>query len=238
MEKRLQTVLAHAGVASRRHAAELIESGKVQVDGRSVTEKGFRIDPQKHEILVNGRPIPTEEKKYYFLFNKPKNVISTVSDTRGRKKVTDFFKDINARLYPVGRLDKDTTGIIVITNDGEMAHKLAHPRFQTEKAYRVDVEPCVSIEDIRRIERGIELDGKVTAPCRIKLLNKSKERAVYRVHLREGRKRQIRRMFEAVGARVMELKRVRYAGLTLGRLQEGEFRNLTEKEVDSLKGLR
>ena len=133
MSKRLQTVLAHAGVASRRHAAELIESGSVKVNGKTVTEKGYRVDPDVHEILVDGRPIRKEEKKVYFLFHKPRDVISTVSDTHGRKKVTDFFKHVKARLYPVGRLDKDTTGLLLITNDGQVTHKLAHPSFEIDK---------------------------------------------------------------------------------------------------------
>ncbi|RKY43161.1 MAG: pseudouridine synthase [Candidatus Makaraimicrobium thalassicum] len=234
--KRLQSILAHAGVASRRHAAEFIANGRVKVDGRSVTEKGLRIDPAKHEILVDGRALPKEEKKYYFLFNKPGNVISTVRDTHGRKKVTDYFKEINARLYPVGRLDKDTTGALIMTNDGKLAHRLAHPGFEIEKEYRVTVSRCVSRDDIRKIGKGIEVEGKITAPCEIKLVKKDLKAAVYRVKLHEGRKRQVRRMFEAAGAVVTGLKRSRYAGLTLRGLKQGEFRPLTEKEVARLRG--
>lgn len=236
-KKRLQTVLAHAGVASRRHAAELIEKGKVKVDGRQVTERGYRIDPDEHEILVNGCLIPGEEKKYYFLFHKPGNVISTARDTHDREKVTDFFKKVNARLYPVGRLDKDTTGILIVTNDGELTHRLSHPSFEIEKEYTVTVEPYPSRDDIRRIERGIMIDGSATAPCEIKLLRKKGKSAVYRVKLHEGRKRQIKRMFEAAGARVAGLKRNRYAGLTLRGLKEGEFRELTGKEIKKLRSL-
>jgi 23S rRNA pseudouridine2605 synthase len=238
MKKRLQTVLAHAGVASRRHAAQLIESGKVKVDGLAITEKGFKVDPVGHEILVNGRPIPAEEKKYYFLFYKPKGIISTVSDTHGRKKVTDFFKNISARLYPVGRLDKDTTGILILTNDGELTHRLAHPRFEIEKEYRVKVAPCITGDDIRKIEHGIALEGKLTSGCEIKVERKNQKEAICRIKLHEGRKRQVRRMFEAVGVKVMELKRTGYAGLTLKGLKEGEFRELTKKEVERLRNPR
>ena len=237
MKKRLQTILAHAGVASRRSAVLLIEAGKVEVDGVCVTEKGFRADPGKSKILVDGRPLSGEEKKYHFLFHKPGNVISTVSDTHGRRKVTDFFKGINARLYPVGRLDKDTTGILIITNDGTLTHVLAHPSFEIEKEYRIKVEPCVARDGIQRIERGIKLDGRTTSPCEVKLERKTRAEAVCRIKLHEGRKRQIRRMFEAVGVRVTGLKRTRYAGLTLKGLKEGEFRELTQKEVNRLRNL-
>jgi len=207
------------------------------VNGLPVTDKGFRLDPAKHEILVSGRPLSGEEKKYHFLFYKPKGVISTVSDTHGRKKVTDFFRDINARLYPVGRLDKDTTGILIVTNDGKLTHRLAHPSFETEKEYAVTVEPFITGSDIRKIERGIRIDGKLTSPCRVKLERKSGKAGVYRIKLHEGRKRQVRRMFEACGARVVQLKRTGYAGLTLKGLKEGEFRELTRKEIERLREL-
>ncbi|MEA3489552.1 MAG: pseudouridine synthase [Candidatus Omnitrophota bacterium] len=234
--KRLQTILARAGLSSRRGAVQFIEDGRVKVDGRTLTEKGARIDPDKHEIRVDGHPL-SKEKKFYFLFNKPKNVISTVRDTHGRKKVTDYFKVLKARLYPVGRLDKDTTGILIITNDGALTHRLSHPGFEIEKEYEVKAEPGVRQSDILKIKRGIELDGKMTAPCEIRRLGKSGGGAVYRIKLHEGRKRQIRRMFEMVGSRVTSLKRVKYGGLTLGRLKEGEFRELTSREIQRLKSL-
>ncbi|MGB3111664.1 MAG: pseudouridine synthase [Candidatus Omnitrophota bacterium] len=237
MKKRLQTVLSHAGVASRRRAVELIESGRVEVDGRIVTEKGFKLDPARHKVLVDGRPIRAEEEKYYFLLNKPKNVISTARDTHSRKKVTDFFKNVDARLYPVGRLDRDTTGALLITNDGQFAHKLAHPRFEIEKEYLVTVDKAPTGEEIKKLERGIYLYGKRTAPCKIGLVGKAENKAVLRVSLHEGRKRQIKRMFEEIGRKVVELKRAKYAGLTLGKLKEGEYRELTDSEVKRLKSL-
>lgn len=237
MKKRLQTVLAYAGVASRRQSAKLIEEGYVRVDGQTVTEKGMRVDPGKQVVLVNGRPLPGEEKKHYFLFNKPGDVISTAKDTHGRKKVTDFFKSVKARLYPVGRLDKDTTGALIMTNDGSLAHKLAHPSFEVDKEYRVTVRESASAEDTRRIEKGVELDGRNTVPCSVELVKKGPKGAVYSIKLHEGRKRQIRRMFEAVGSAVVKLERVRYAGLTLKGLKQGEFRELTEREIKRLKEL-
>ena len=237
MCRRLQTVLAHAGIASRRKAAELIERGKVKVDGRTVFEKGMRVDPRENVVFVDGRRIQEEEKKYYFLFNKPSGVISSAKDTHDREKVTDFFKHIKARLYPVGRLDKDTTGLILITNDGELTHKLSHPSFEVEKEYRVVVKPFVKDSDIKKLQRGIEVEGKLTAPCTIKLLKRDQSLGVYKVQLHEGRKRQIRVMFETVGSKVTSLERNRYAGFTLRRLKPGEYRELTEKEINRLKKL-
>lgn len=236
MIERLQSVLSHAGVASRRHAAELIELGKVSVDGQVVRERGFRIDPAKHEITVNGRAIPKSSGKFYFLFNKPKGVITTVTDTHGRRKVMDYFPGIKVRLFPVGRLDKDTTGLLIVTNDGDMAHRLTHPSFEIDKEYEAVVLGQVLQRDISRIESGVRIEEGMTSPCRIRLLGMVAAGSRYGIIIHEGRKRQIRRMFESVGAKVLELKRVRYAGLTLGKLKEGEYRVLTSKEVSALKG--
>lgn len=238
MEKRLQTILSHAGVASRRHAGKIIEDGKVSVNGRVVTEKGFRVDPEKDAVTVSGDPIGKEEKKYYFLFNKPEGVISTAIDTHDRKKVVDFFKKVDARLYPVGRLDKNTTGLMIITNDGSFAQKLSHPSFEVEKEYSVTITGNLTQKSIRKIMSGIRVEGKVTSPCKVERLESSPGGdSSYKVILHEGRKRQIRKMFKAVGFNVGRLERTKYAGLTLKGLKRGEARPLTEKEVDKLKGL-
>ncbi|MFH1847338.1 MAG: pseudouridine synthase [Candidatus Omnitrophota bacterium] len=235
MEKRLQNILAHNGIASRRHAAELIESGKVKVDGCVVQEKGFRLDPDDHKITVNNKPLKKQEKKYYFLFNKPADVISTVSDTHDRKKITDFFKHIKARLYPVGRLDKDTKGAIIITNDGDFANRLSHPRFNVDKEYLAEAGPFVSKEQIQILEKGIEFEEGMTGACTIELVRRTETGAVYKIKIHEGRKRQIKRMFEFVDARVYSLKRTKYAGLSLKGLAEGRYRELTDKEIERLK---
>lgn len=235
MKERLQTILSHAGVASRRHAVDYIEAGKVTVDGVVVTERGYRVDPAAHKIAVNGKPLAGDESKLYFLFNKPKDVITTVTDTHGRRKVMDYFNGIRARLFPVGRLDKDTTGIIIMTNDGDLAHRLAHPSFEVEKEYEALVWAELPSRDLAKLERGVMLEEGKTASCHIRLIGLDPRGAKYQIIIHEGRKRQIRRMFEAVGSRVKELKRVRYAGLTLGKLREGEFRSLTAKEVNALK---
>ncbi|MCK4851479.1 MAG: rRNA pseudouridine synthase [Candidatus Omnitrophica bacterium] len=237
MKKRLQTILSHAGVSSRRHAAEFIEDGRIKVDGRTVTEKGLKLDPEKHEILVDDRPIRAGEKRYYFLLNKPRGVISTVKDTHGRRKVTDFFKDLEARVYPIGRLDKDTTGIILVTNDGELTHRLSHPRFEIEKEYIVTINGDISPDEITRLERGVEIDERRTSPCIVKVVEKSAKNAVLSVKIHEGRKRQVRRMFRAVGRRVIAIDRVKYAGLTLDGLKRGRFRQLSEEEVAKLRAI-
>ncbi|NQT32898.1 MAG: rRNA pseudouridine synthase [Candidatus Omnitrophica bacterium] len=238
MKKRLQTILAHAGIASRRRAVEIIESGRVKVDGEVIREKGFKADPEKNNVSVDGAPLQAEEKKYYFLLNKPKNVISTAKDTHERRKITDFFNKTDARLYPVGRLDRDTTGAIIITNDGELAHKLAHPSFEIEKEYTATVEGAIREGDVKRIAKGIAVEGRKTSPCEIKLVQRDKSTSVYKLKLHEGRKRQIRRMFEEAGGKVVKLKRVKYAGLTLKGLREGEYRKLTDREIERLKGLK
>lgn len=234
MEERLQNILARAGVASRRRSGDLIESGSVEVDGSVVTAKGCKLDPDNHNIVVDGKPLPKEEKKYYFLFHKPKDVISTVSDTHARKMVTDYFKKVDARLYPVGRLDKDTTGILIITNDGPLANRLSHPKYEVEKEYLVTVEGALSESDCKRLELGIILEGKKTAPCEISSVRRKGKYTVLKVILHEGRKRQIRRMFEYIGNEVTDLKRTRYAGLTLGGLQVGEYRELSPEEIEAL----
>ncbi|MFH1797911.1 MAG: pseudouridine synthase [Candidatus Omnitrophota bacterium] len=235
MKTRLQTILAHAGIASRRGVVSLIQTGKVTVNGKIVVEKGFRVDPNECDIQVKGQALTNQEKKYYFLFNKPKGVISTAIDTHNRRKITDFFKDIPARLYPVGRLDKDTTGAIIVTNDGALTHKFSHPSFEIEKEYVAEVTPCVSKSDIKKIEKGIKLEGKYTAPCGIKFIKENKNSAVYRIILHEGRKRQIKRMFEEVGSKVVNLKREKYAGLSLGTLKEGEYRPIYNQIFPPLK---
>lgn len=238
MEKRLQNILALSGVASRRASAGLIEKGLVTVDGKVVREKGARFDPDIHRIAVNGRNIGTKEQKYYFILNKPAGVISTAIDTHGRRKVTDFFRDVKARLYPVGRLDKDTTGAIILTNDGDLAHRLSHPSFGVEKEYRVVCDVKIHPRALRMISSGgIVIEGKKTGSCRVNEIKDPEGRNVYSVRLHEGRKRQVRIMFSEAGAKVLELDRVRYAGLSAEGLERGERRELTEKEIEKLRNL-
>ena len=237
MMKRLQTVLAHAGYASRRSSAEIILSGRVTVDGKIVTEKGVKVNPEIQEIKVDGQLLSKEEKKYYFLFNKPKGVISSAKDTHGRTIVTDFFKAFPVRLYPVGRLDKDTTGALIVTNDGDFAHKLSHPSFEINKEYIAVTNKQLKKYEVAELEDGIVIAGKKTSPCQIELLDLKGIKAVYKVIIHEGKKRQIRIMFTEKGARVLELERTIFAGIKLGKLIRGGFRKLRESEILSLQKL-
>jgi len=237
MEKRLQTILAHAGAASRRGAVDLIESGRIKVDGHIIKDKGARLDPGEHKILLDGKPLSQKKKKYYFLLNKPEGYICTTVDTHDRRKITDIFDGIPDRLYPIGRLDKNTTGAIIVTNDGELTHRLSHPSFEVDKEYTVTLMGNVPRRQIDKIQKGVTIDGKSTSPCAIKTVKENESNTVVRIVIHEGRKRQVRRMFQSIGCLVKSLTRNRYAGLTVRDLSLGEFRELTQKEIEKLKRL-
>lgn len=237
MAERLQKVMANAGVASRRASEKLILAGKVMVNGQVVTELGTKVTGAD-VILVNGQAID-QEKKAYYLFYKPRGVISAVSDDKGRKVVTDYFEEIPERLYPVGRLDYDTSGLLLMTNDGQLANALMHPRFKVDKVYVAKVKGLVQTEDLKRLRQGLVVDGKKTAKAKAKLLKQDKAKGISLVQLtiHEGRYHQVKKMFEALGCRVNKLKRERYAFLDLSGLTSGDYRKLTAAEVKGLKQL-
>lgn len=237
MAERLQKVMANAGVASRRASEKLILAGKVMVNGQVVTELGTKVTGAD-VILVNGQAID-QEKKAYYLFYKPRGVISAVSDDKGRKVVTDYFEEIPERLYPVGRLDYDTSGLLLMTNDGQLANALMHPRFKVDKVYVAKVKGLVQTEDLKRLRQGLVVDGKKTAKAKAKLLkqDKTKEISLVQLTIHEGRYHQVKKMFEALGYRVSKLKRERYAFLDLSGLTSGDYRKLTAAEVKGLKQL-
>ncbi|WP_369351345.1 pseudouridine synthase [Ligilactobacillus agilis] len=237
MAERLQKVMANAGVASRRASEKLILAGKVMVNGQVVTELGTKVTGAD-VILVNGQAID-QEKKAYYLFYKPRGVISAVSDDKGRKVVTDYFEEIPERLYPVGRLDYDTSGLLLMTNDGQLANSLMHPRFKVDKVYVAKVKGLVQTEDLKRLRQGLVVDGKKTAKAKAKLLkqDKAKEISLVQLTIHEGRYHQVKKMFEALGYRVSKLKRERYAFLDLSGLTSGDYRKLTAAEVKGLKQL-
>jgi len=233
----LQNILAHAGIASRREAAKIIENGEVKVDGKVVLERGFRADISINKIEVNGKLIHGDQKKYHFLFYKPENVISTVKDTQDRRKIVDFFADVKARLYPVGRLDRNTTGLIIVTNDGDLTNKLTHPRYEIDKEYMVLAEEKLDEKMRLTLEAGIFLEDKKTSPAIIEFLKEEKNGYRYKVEIHEGQNRQIRRMFEEMSIRVRKLKRTKYAFLTLKGLKKGQYRKLTREEVERLRSI-
>ncbi len=235
MEERLQKILAGAGVASRRKCEELILGGKVQVNGETVTALGTKADPDVDEITVDGKAIGTE-KKMYLVFNKPKGVITSASDPQGRKIVTDYLKGITERLYPVGRLDYDTEGLLLLTNDGEFAHLLTHPKHHVAKTYLATVKGVPHGSELDKLKNGIMLEDGMTAPAEVEYhdIDSEQRHSTISITIYEGRNRQVRRMFEAINHPVTKLKRISFGDLFLGNMKRGLFRHLTKDEVESL----
>lgn len=231
--ERLQKVLAQAGVASRRQSEELILEGQVKVNGQVITTLGTKVDPDVDLIVVKGKSIKKETKRT-FVFYKPKLVITSMRDPEGRKTVADFFTHIPERLYPVGRLDYDTEGLLLMTNDGDLANKLAHPRYEVNKVYIATVKGKPTEEEIEQLRKGVQLEDGWTAPAQVRLLHATPEKAKLRMMIHEGRNRQIRRMCEAIGYPVSHLIRSKYAFLGLQGLKPGDSRELTAEEYKKL----
>lgn len=231
---RLQKILSEVGVASRRQAEKMIQEGRVTIDGRTA-KIGDKVDPYRDHIKVDGRRLPLSSSRVYFLLHKPKNVVTTVEDPRGRPTVLDLLKEKKPRVFPVGRLDYDAEGVLLLTNDGELAHRLSHPSFRIPRTYWVKVKGKPSHEEILKLSRGIQLDDGPTAPCQIGLLKEVQENFWVEMTLREGRNRQVKRMWERLGYPVLKLKRVAFAGLFLGKLKPGEYRQLRAQELKKLK---
>ncbi len=232
---RLQKLLAQCGVASRRKAEELIEKGSVKVNGE-VAHLGDKVDPQKDKVTVKGKKISTaaKNKHYYIMLHKPRGYVTTMSDEKGRKCVADLVKDVPARVYPVGRLDRESEGLLLMTNDGEFANKVTHPAKHVYKVYRVTVRPSINEEQVTTMCSGMMIDGKKTAPCEVHVVSRQEGRVVLEVILREGRNRQIRKMCEQLGLEVARLKRTAIGQVKLGMLPQGKWRDLTADEVKRL----
>jgi pseudouridine synthase len=231
---RLNKFLSTAGVSSRREADRLIEQGRVKVNGKIVQILGSKVDENKDRIEVDGKTIEVTQKKVYILLNKPPKFLVTLKDPFQRPTIKDLLPKLNTRLFPVGRLDFDSEGLLLMTNDGELANRLIHPRYEIKKKYLVKIKGHPEKVHISRLERGIPIDGKKTAPSKIFLVSSSPKRSLYEVELHEGRKREIRRMFEAIGFHVLLLRRINFAGLTMDGLNLGTWRYLTDKEVQIL----
>jgi len=233
--QRLHKVLAHAGIESRRAAEEMILAGRVAVNGRVVTTLGTKVDPERDVITVDGRPIPRRVKRVYLMLNKPPGYITTVTDPERRPTVMDLVPH-TPRIYPVGRLDANSEGLMLLTNDGEFANLLAHPRYSFEKEYHVAVPGTVKEEDLRTLRDGVVIEGGRTAPAKVRVLSSDGKITWLSITIHEGRNRQIRRMLHALGYRVERLIRVRVGPLWLGSLPRGAYRHLTPAEVRKMKG--
>lgn len=232
---RLQKFIAQCGIASRRKAEELILQGRVKINGKTAI-LGDKVS-DKDKVFVNGKRIVAPKSKYrYIMLNKPRGFITTMNDERGRKCVAELVSNVGERVYPIGRLDKDSEGMLVFTNDGEFANKVMHPRNSVYKIYRVTVRPSITEEQLIKLETGVEIDGKKTAPAIVHVLVQDKEqkRVVLEMILHEGKNREIRKMCEAVGLEVARLKRTQIGGVKMGMLKQGDWRDLTEKEVKNL----
>lgn len=230
---RIQKLLSQCGIMARRKAEDMIVAGKVTLNGKraELGDKACKDD----EIKIDGQKVSfNKNKKYYVLLNKPRGFLSTMSDERNRKCVADLVKDIDVRVYPVGRLDKDSEGALLMTNDGEFANGIMHPSRHIEKRYRVTVRPRINEEQLNKLSASINIDGKMTLPAKVEVLEHFKDRSVLEIVLKEGKNRQIRRLCEGAGLEVARLKRVSIDQVKLGMLKVGKWRELTSGEINSL----
>lgn len=232
--ERLQKLLAQAGIASRRHAEEMIKAGRVSVNGKVVDQLGAKADPSTDTIAVDGKPVVIQATKSYFLLNKPTGYLSTCYDPQGRKTVLELVPYAPG-LHPVGRLDKDTSGLLILTNDGDFTEALTHPRHGIAKTYMAEVKGRPSMQAVETLRKGVKLEGGMTLPARVEVLDRRKETTILLISIREGRNRQVRRMAEAVGHPVVKLERVAIGDLDASAVAPGQFRVLSAEEVSQLR---
>jgi len=232
MEERLQKILARSGAGSRRRAEDMIKNGRVAVDGAIIREMGVRLDPDKHSITLDGKAVYLEKEKIYILLHKPKGYVTTLNDPQGRPVVTDLLENVDFRVFPVGRLDLDTEGALILTNDGSLAQQVQHPSFEINKTYVARVAGRPSAKKLTQLAKGIMIEGKKTFPAHLKVIKPGSRSSVIQITIHEGRKRQVRKMFAAIGHKVIELKRIAYGRLQLGDLSQGKFRYLKREEID------
>jgi pseudouridine synthase len=236
LSQRLNLVLARAGVASRRAADRLIAEGRIRVNGSIVTALGSRVDPERDRVTVDGRALPAAPRRHtYLMLHKPRGCVTTLSDPEGRPTVLGLLRGVTVRVFPVGRLDYQSEGLLLLTDDGELARALMHPSSGVTKTYRAKVRGVPEADSLARLARGVRVDGRPTQPAQVSLLRRTGSTAWVELVLHEGRKRQVRRMLEAIGHPVQRLRRTRYDGLELGALPAGRFRPLTAREVALLR---
>ena len=231
---RINRYIAQAGVCSRRKADELIANGNVKINGAVLKEPGYEVG-EGDSVEVNGRRIAFTQKMEYVLINKPLGVVTTVSDDKDRPTVMEIVKDIDARLFPVGRLDYNTSGALIMTNDGQTAYRLTHPKHEVYKTYRVRVSGILSAEKAARLRKGVDIGGFITSRAKVSVLKTGKNSTIVEISIHEGKNRQVRKMFAAVGNPVQELTRIAIGDIRLGHLKEGHYRKLTREEVEYLK---
>lgn len=232
---RLQKYLASCGIASRRNSEKIITEGRVSVNGIIVSELGTQIDELKDVVQVDGITVFPESEKHYIAYNKPVGEVSTAHDPEGRPTVMDRFADYPVRLFPVGRLDYDSEGLLLLTNDGDMMNRLLHPSFEIQKAYLTKVSNAVSDDEIQKLRKGVIIDGRMTSPASVKLIRHDTFSTDLLITIHEGRNRQVRKMIDAIGHQVVRLKRVRFGPVLLGDLPSGMWRKLSSEEIAKLK---
>lgn len=234
---RLQKFLALSGVASRRNSEKLIADGHVAVNGKVITEMGVQVDESADVVTVDGKVCKIQEEKHYLAYNKPMGEVTTVADPEGRPTVMDKFRDYPVRLYPVGRLDYDSEGLLLLTNDGDLTERMLHPSMEVDKTYLARVSNQVTPEEARQLERGVMVDGRKTARAKVHILSVQNLFTDMIITIHEGRNRQVRKMVEQIGHQVVMLRRIRFGPLKLGELPRGMWRPLTQEELDALKKL-
>lgn len=231
---RINKFLAQRGISSRRKADELVANGNVKVNGATIRELGYQVG-EDDVVEVNGNRVFQEEKKVYFLMNKPLGYVTTMQDDKGRASVADLITDIHQRVFPIGRLDYNTSGLLLITNDGELSYRLTHPKHKVTKTYRALVKGYVSDTKLAQLRRGVDIGGFITSKARVSVIKQMKNLTLIEIEIHEGKNRQVRKMFNAVGHPVQELERIAMGNIKLGRILQGHYRKLSPREIEEIK---
>ncbi len=232
---RLQKYIAMSGIASRRAAEGMIDEGRVKVNGKKVTEQGTKVETGRDTVTVDNKPVEIKDKKYYIMLNKPAGYVSTAKDQFDRPTVVDIVKEeVGTRIFPVGRLDYETEGLLLMTNDGDFTYKITHPKFQKDKTYIAVIHGGIAIPDLNRLRKGVKVEDYTTSPAQVEIMDAASGKTAIKITIHEGRNRQVRKMFDALGYTVIALKRIKIGELELGNLPVGRWRHLTSHEINCL----